>query len=427
MKKGEKHAPKKARKKEKLDKIVQKELKEAEAEYTREHRRKTQTQILDSVFTTFFRVLTTAPDSPLLPTVLDGIALFTHLISVEFMTEIIRSIETFANTGASDKEISVKRNISVAIVFKSALVVFQAMKSQGYCIDVDVKDFYTLVYTYLGRCNEISLSLKDEETFADVNYKPDSPVPLTSSPRARIIKIALQTLELMICSQKNVPIIRVASFLKRLFMASLTFRPWEVQAVLQISTAILARFPKVSQLLSSETISGSGFYRPDVDEPDYANPFSSSLWELSILHNSYHPLLAKSVGAFLSSGLGRNATSVTFHYSPSLLALTSVNEWRGFTARAPIHKTKKNPRETPMDSKSLQRRQKNFFYPIVDDDVEAYKEQGKKTTFDEFLDKLSDSSKKLQLREIEIRMKNATLLFEKEQKDKKSTIKTEVN
>lgn len=323
------------------------------------------------MFTTFFRVLTTAPDSPLLPTVLDGIALFSHLISVDFMTEIIKSIETFAHTGASEKNSDdqkvARRNVSVAVAFKSSLVVFQAMKTMGYCIDVDVKDFYSLVYRFLMSCNEVELTSRKEETLIDENFVPDADTPLESTPRARVIQVALRTIELMLLEQRSLSVVRVAAFVKRLLTVSLAFRPWEVHAVLQIVTAIVARYPKVAQMLSSEVSMGSGQYRPDADEPDYANPFATSLWEVALLHRSYHPRLRKSVGAFLSSGLGKGVSTITFQYSPSLVALTSSNEWRGFSARAPVHRVKKNPRETPMDLKSVQRRVAGFYRPTLEE------------------------------------------------------------
>jgi nucleolar complex protein 3 len=68
------HLSQKKRKLRKAEKLLQKEFREAEATYSMTELTKTHTAILDSVFATYFRVLKRATRSPLLPTVLRGIA-----------------------------------------------------------------------------------------------------------------------------------------------------------------------------------------------------------------------------------------------------------------------------------------------------------------------------------------------------------------
>jgi len=50
------------------------------------------------------------------------------------------------------------------------------------------------------------------------------------------------------------------------------------------------RYPKVQQLLSNETVQ-TGVYRPDATQPDLANPFATTLWEVALMAVSGYPML----------------------------------------------------------------------------------------------------------------------------------------
>ena len=49
---------------------------------------------------------------------------------------------------------------------------------------------------------------------------------------------------------------------------------------------VLQAFPKTDIMLDNE-MQGSGVYNPEMDEPEYCNPQSTSLWELHTLTYPY--------------------------------------------------------------------------------------------------------------------------------------------
>lgn len=53
-----------------------------------------QTEILKFVFVTYFRVLKTVGHSPLLSPVLEGLAMFAHLINVDFFSDLMAALQT---------------------------------------------------------------------------------------------------------------------------------------------------------------------------------------------------------------------------------------------------------------------------------------------------------------------------------------------
>jgi hypothetical protein len=48
------------------------------------------------------------------------------------------------------------------------------------------------------------------------------------------------------------------------------------------------KYPRVQQLLDAHA-SSPGVYIPDMDNPDHANAFASTAWELTLLQSSHHP------------------------------------------------------------------------------------------------------------------------------------------
>jgi nucleolar complex protein 3 len=146
----EPHISKKVRKALKKDVEVEKELKEAEAEYSREEKQKLHTETLKYVFLTYFRVLKNADTSPLLPAVLEGLSQFAHLINVDFFADILAVLKRITlehyNSYADGEGSS-----SAKSAFHCIIAAFQLLTGQGEAINIDLKDFNTSLYTQLMR------------------------------------------------------------------------------------------------------------------------------------------------------------------------------------------------------------------------------------------------------------------------------------
>ncbi|CAG5056840.1 unnamed protein product [Parnassius apollo] len=80
---------KKEKKRVKKLKEVERELLETEARESEEARKKQLTEVTKTVFHIYFRILKIAPRSQLLEAVLNGLARFTHVINVEYYSELV--------------------------------------------------------------------------------------------------------------------------------------------------------------------------------------------------------------------------------------------------------------------------------------------------------------------------------------------------
>ncbi|KAL4721522.1 hypothetical protein ACJJTC_015257, partial [Scirpophaga incertulas] len=78
-------------------KEVEKELLETEAQENEVARRKQLTEVTKTVFHIYFRVLKTAPKSKLLAAALEGIAKFTHVINLEYYSDLVAILSRLAS------------------------------------------------------------------------------------------------------------------------------------------------------------------------------------------------------------------------------------------------------------------------------------------------------------------------------------------
>jgi nucleolar complex protein 3 len=85
-------------KKGQVDKVIQRALREAEAEASETEQQKKQSEILRSIFVLYFRVLKKSVNSPLLPSVLTGVGRYAHMINVNFLVDLINVLSGVAQT-----------------------------------------------------------------------------------------------------------------------------------------------------------------------------------------------------------------------------------------------------------------------------------------------------------------------------------------
>ena len=104
------------------------------------------------------------------------------------------------------------------------------------------------------------------------------------------IPLLLQCLNLMFHETKQLSIERVASFVKRLSNLALYVPPFAALALMHAVRLCLNKYPKVKQLLDREA-TASGIHLAEMDDPDLANSFASTLWELGLLKANYHPFI----------------------------------------------------------------------------------------------------------------------------------------
>jgi nucleolar complex protein 3 len=144
------HVSKKQKKKQKVDKELADELREAEAEYTREEVSKFQSETLKQVFIIYFRILKTNPPSPLIPTVLDGLINFAHLINIDLFPDLFPYLKSLLY-----KEIpSAKPSLHLELDYlnnrlKCIHCCFRLLNDEIVGLNLDLKPFYDELYKIL--------------------------------------------------------------------------------------------------------------------------------------------------------------------------------------------------------------------------------------------------------------------------------------
>ncbi|KAJ3285481.1 Nucleolar complex protein 3 [Borealophlyctis nickersoniae] len=320
-KKDDKHVSRKMRKVAKKDKEVEKELKEAEAVYDRNDVQKRHTETLKFVFLTYFRILKNAPDSPLLPAVLEGLAKFAHLINVDFFADLLDVLKKIS-TEQYKEYVQGDADASARSAFHCVIAAFQLLSGQGEAINLDLKDFYKSMYTQLLR-----LPMNPEAAMAVArtvrnaqkrNVSLDKVVHVETRSGSEI-ELALHGFELLFYRKKQVPAERVAAFVKRLATCALHLPANAVLACLAVVRTLIIRFPRLESLLDAEGRLGTGLYRPLLDDPELCNPFASNLWEMSLFMNHYHPTvrnLARHVSATAATSTTTATSTVSNVHKP---------------------------------------------------------------------------------------------------------------
>ncbi|XP_067226221.1 nucleolar complex protein 3 homolog [Chanodichthys erythropterus] len=245
------------RKWKKAEEKLQKELLEAEASEGKEKKIKLHTETLNIVFLIYFRILKKAQKSILLPSVLEGLAKFAHLINLEFFDDLLAVLYGLIISG----------DLTYRESLHCILTSFHILSGQGDVLNIDPLKFYSHLYQTLLTLH--AGGANDDTT------------------------IVLQCLDVMLTKRrKQVTLQRAQAFMKRLSTLGLHVLPDSCVGVLAANRTLMHTFPKCDILLDNE-MQGSGVYLPELDVPEYCNPQNTALWELHLLKRHYHPVVRK--------------------------------------------------------------------------------------------------------------------------------------
>ncbi|KAF9109861.1 hypothetical protein BGX27_007109 [Mortierella sp. AM989] len=309
-KKEKVHISKKNRKLLKAKKEVEVEMKEAEAVVDKEEKLRTQTETLKLVFVTYFRILKHAPGSTLLPAVLEGLAKFAHLINVDFFTDLIEVLKKIMVGGTDSQNFDSYSPANRRTQLLCIVTAFQLLQGQGEALNIDLKAFYIEFYTTLltvamnpdiegniFEAAEASAKEKEKQKLASkAQWKGKSAKKALGDETLVILstdrELILKGFELLFFSTKGkIPVVRSASFLKRIAIASLQFPNKSMKDFLAIMKKLVQKQPQLDQLLtgSDEDRAGNGVYLPSLNDPELCNPMAASLWEFELMKSHFDP------------------------------------------------------------------------------------------------------------------------------------------
>jgi nucleolar complex protein 3 len=252
-------ANKKKRKRDKGLTDIESDLKEGTGEIDKIVLARCQSETLQSVTLTYFRILK-SPDTKtkkdLLPVALEGLAKFVHLINMDTVVDLLDILkQLLVDVGGLPLEASLN----------CALTAFQALQGPGRELQIDQKEYIIPLYSQLAR-------LGTEE-----------------NSRANTEKM-LKCLTAAFIKRREYSMVRVAAFVKQIFTVSMHVPSSTSVPLIALARQILQRYPAVHQMLDSESdVITCGQYTPDVEDPEHSNPFSTSAWEISTLKFHIHP------------------------------------------------------------------------------------------------------------------------------------------
>ncbi|KAF8931226.1 hypothetical protein BGZ58_007749 [Dissophora ornata] len=324
-KKEKVHISKKNRKLLKAKKEVEVEMKEAEAVVDKEEKMRMQTETLKLVFVTYFRILKHAPGSTLLPAVLEGLAKFAHLINVDFFTDLVEVLKRIMVGGPDAQSFDSYSPANRRTQLLCIITAFRLLQGQGEALNIDLKAFYNEFYTSLltvamnpdiegnvFEAAEASVKEKEKQKLAAKAQWKGKHVKKTVEDEVLVLldtdrELILKGFELLFFSTKGkIPVIRSASFLKRIAIASLQFPNKSMKDFLAIMKKLVQKQPQLDQLLtgSDEDRAGNGVYLPALNDPELCNPMAASLWEFELMKSHFDPKvrqLARELAVFTPS------------------------------------------------------------------------------------------------------------------------------
>lgn len=237
---------------------LEKELFETKAEESAQIKQKKLTELTKLVFTIFFRILKVAPKSKLLSVTLEGLSKFAHTINIEFFSDLVEVLNSLL----------VDENLGCREQLHCIQTVFTVLRGQGEVLNIDPARFYTHLYKNL-------LSVHAGKSHDD-------------------LESIISTLDhVLMKRQINITYHRHLAFIKRLSMMSLHLLHFGTLGCLGVIRNGLIAKGSLDILLDTESNVGSGEYDPEVEEPEFSNASSTSLYELSALHRHYHPCVRR--------------------------------------------------------------------------------------------------------------------------------------
>jgi nucleolar complex protein 3 len=254
----------KKRKRDRETAEIEAELQEGNASVDKIVLARCQSDTLQAVTLTYFRVLKmenlkASHVQELLPPALEGLAKFSHLINIDTVMDLLAVLK------------SLLKNVEALPLDASlncVLTAFQTLQGPGKEMKIDQKEYIVPLYSQLPRLLTESNGLRHTETM-------------------------IKCLTFAFLKRREFSNVRVAAFLKQILTTSLHATSHTSIPLLAFARQLIQRYPSAQQMLENEQdVITAGQYTPAVDDPEHSNPFATSAWELATLKFHLNPNVA---------------------------------------------------------------------------------------------------------------------------------------
>ncbi|CAK1545408.1 unnamed protein product [Leptosia nina] len=257
---------KKEKKRAKKLKEVEHELLETEAKENEAARQKQLTEVTRLAFHIYFRLLKTSPRSQLLAAVLQGLAKFTHVINLEYYSDLVAILTALVRDELVDTR-------SRLLCVRTVLAM---LSGAGDALNIDPHHFHEHLYA-----NAINVHAASNET------------------ENRLVIEAIAA----VCGRiRRVSSSVLLAFSKRLGTIAVQQQHHAALAALALLHQLTQQNKGVSALFDTEETVGSGKFDPFASSPEHCGAHAAVLFELTALSRHYHPTTSRAATALLTGG-----------------------------------------------------------------------------------------------------------------------------
>ncbi|KAK5198542.1 hypothetical protein LTR47_007651 [Exophiala xenobiotica] len=306
------HRSKKERKLAKERKAVEKDMRDADATVNYEEREKMQSETLKLVFVTYFRILK-ARVPELMGAVLEGLAVYAHLINQDFFGDVLEALKDIINQadaamkgdldlesgdslGAYGEEIrDMARESLLSTQTAFTLLSGQDVSKAASSLHLDLSFFTSHTYRSMY---QLSVDA-DIELGPKSIHLPDPHASKTSEKGANKINVSTPILlltrvltSILLIPSQPPPTIAAAAFCKRLLTISLQVPEKSALAVLSLLAKLADKHGrKIEALWYSDERKGDGVFRGESDTVEGTNVLAtgSGVWEGELLRKHFCP------------------------------------------------------------------------------------------------------------------------------------------
>ncbi|RKF79312.1 Nucleolar complex-associated protein 3 [Golovinomyces cichoracearum] len=293
-------------------KVVEQEMKAADAVVSHEERDRIQAETLKQVFLIYFRVLK-QKSSNLTGAVLEGLASYAHLINQDFFGDLLEALKDLIGHKklTADMEIDeldgieVRRNMTreALLCIITAFVLLEgqeAAKAKG-SLNLDLNFFVTHLYASLYtlsldpniELNSKSLHISDPKEHV---WLPSTTSKINFQTTTVLLLRSISSILLPPLAARAVPPLRIAAFTKQLMTSCLQLPE---KSCISIVTLIgkITKFheKKIASLWNTEERLGDGIFDALNTELEGSNPFAATVWEGELLRKHFSPAVRNGV------------------------------------------------------------------------------------------------------------------------------------
>lgn len=309
----------------KEDKELARQMQKSKARRDRSELAAKQTRILHKLFVVYLRVLkasqtcSRAHQTKILAPALEGLVKFAPLVNMELHQQLMAALRDVLD----DENASVTTKLH-ALVAVSALAQKDAMLESSQW-RVDLSHFHEILFRCIPEAlrapsnddDECKKPAAEEEGEVDDTASQGSTSSAgslsstafsiaASMAQANFVKanaarewtyrvgLVLRTVDLLVLSQKHLPLVRVSAFVRRLMQCTASCPPHITMSIMSLCHRLGLRYPSTTCIMvggSDNVIGGRGTYNPDAEDTSGSHAECSFSWEVNIHRRSYHPTL----------------------------------------------------------------------------------------------------------------------------------------